>query len=106
MGFMFAHVMAFYSHDYDKVMKLPVRVFWHLVDQIPRIEAYRAKRALSIAACSQSTQGFEEMSASLNNELGAVVVGAEPAKVIHPSEIPIPTKEQQERAWDTLAALM
>lgn len=107
MAFMVASVMSFYSHRFDEVMALPVRVFWLLVDQIPRIEAHRAKRALSITACSQDAKAFQEMNKALDSEIGDVVVGeVSTGKKVHPNEIPIPSKEEQENAWATLASLM
>ncbi len=60
-------------------MALPVRAFWMLVDQIPRIEAGQSKRALQVAICSSNADSVKELFKSLDEEIGDPVIGLKPS---------------------------
>jgi hypothetical protein len=60
-------------------MNLPIRVFWTLCDQIPRIEAHQQRLALQVSTCAQSGEGATELFGALDGQIGEVVVAPPPS---------------------------
>lgn len=55
-------------------MSLPIRVFWLLNSNIPRLMAERDLRLLGVTASSHTTQAITEIRETLAIELGEVMV--------------------------------
>jgi len=57
---------AYGGMDYEKVMRLPMQVFWQLSGFVPRLMADEQKQQLEIWTASQSNEGAEEAFKALN----------------------------------------
>jgi len=71
-GFLFCRVCHFYSMSYWDVMKLPIKSFWLMSENVRRIQAENDMRAVSVAANVQSPEGLQEFHEKLVIELGEV----------------------------------
>ena len=58
--------------SYWDVMKLPIKSFWLMSENVRRIQAENDMRAVSVAANVQSPEGLQEFHEKLVIELGEV----------------------------------
>ena len=72
-GFLFCRVMHFYHYSREEVLKLPMKFFWLLNQNIDRITAQGDIRKLQVATCSQDSEATAAYRKQLFLELGDVV---------------------------------
>lgn len=62
--------MHFYSLDFERVLLLPIRVFWLLSNNIQRIQARNDLRSLNVYSATQlSVNGSTELLNSVREQL-------------------------------------
>lgn len=55
-------------------MKMPVRAFWLMVNNIPRVTAERETRLLTLHVSAQNGEAAKEYRQQLEKDMGTVVV--------------------------------
>jgi hypothetical protein len=70
---MFCQVVSYYGLSYREGLELPIKVFWLYSENIQRIEADRAKRALRVAIHAQSGEAAQALMDQLHAETGEPV---------------------------------
>jgi hypothetical protein len=59
---------------YEQVLRLPIKTFWLMADNIDRVEARKDMRALTVAQVSQATpEGVQQLREALVIEAGTIV---------------------------------
>jgi len=71
-GFLFCRVSHFYSMSYWDVMRMPIKTFWMMSENVRRIQAENDMRSVSVAVNSQSSEGLQEFHEKLVLEVGDV----------------------------------
>lgn len=66
--------MRFYGLSATETLGLPIKTFWLLDSNIPRVRAEEDLRAMRIQAGTQNPKGYEELANNLAKEIGTVVV--------------------------------
>lgn len=61
--------------SFEEVMRLPIRAFWLMDRNIPRIQATEDMRALEVSTSTQSSEGFTAHRDKLLKETGEVFKG-------------------------------
>lgn len=65
--------MAFYHLTPEQVLRLRLRLFWLMSQNIDRIDAQKDMRRLTVANASQSVEGAQACRDRLETELGDIV---------------------------------
>lgn len=66
---------AFYGISDQHVLKMPIKRFWLLSENIDRIEAQRDMRALTVANVAQGEEAARDHRKHLQETVGTLVIG-------------------------------
>jgi hypothetical protein len=70
---LFCRVISFYTLGYEEGMRLPIKAFWFMSNNITRIEADQDLRRLHVAISAQHAEGSKTLAESLSDRVGTVV---------------------------------
>lgn len=70
---MFAQAASHYGYEPQTLLRMPTRLFWHMVRQIHRIEAQQDLRAIRVAKTAMAEDGGRDTIVQLQEEIGVVM---------------------------------